>query len=253
MTPPVQPDGRKAILVTGGAKRIGATISRTLHAAGASVVIHCNSSRAEADKLAAELNAVNPKSAAVLQGNLAASNALKGLVDQAASLFGRLDGLVNNASVFYATPMGSINEDHWIDLMGTNLLAPLFLSQAAVPYLSKTQGAIVNIVDIHAERPLKDYTVYNMTKAGLAGLTRSLALELGPNIRVNGVSPGAILWPESGNDYPDAERERIVNQVPLRRVGGPEDIAGAVKYLMLDAPYVSGQIIAVDGARSIVL
>ncbi|MDX2218345.1 MAG: pteridine reductase [Burkholderiales bacterium] len=243
----------KAILVTGGAKRIGAAISRTLHAAGANVVIHCNTSRTEADKLAAELNAARAKSAAVVQGNLAASNALKGLVDQAASLFGRLDGLVNNASVFYATPMGGINEDQWIDLMGTNLLAPLFLSQAAVPYLTKTQGAIVNIVDIHAERPLKDYTVYNMTKAGLAGLTRSLALELGPNIRVNGVSPGAIIWPETGNDYPEAERERIVNQVPLKRVGGGEDIAGAVKYLMLDAPYVSGQIVAVDGGRGIVL
>lgn len=243
----------QAILVTGGAKRIGAAISRTLHAAGANVVIHCNTSRTDADRLAAELNTARAKSAAVVQGNLAASNALKGLVDQAASLFGRLDGLVNNASVFYATPVGSINEDHWIDLMGTNLLAPLFLSQAAVPYLAKTQGAIVNIVDIHAERPLKDYTVYNMTKAGLAGLTRSLALELGPNIRVNGVSPGAIIWPETGNDYPAAERERIVNQVPLKRVGGAEDIAGAVKYLMLDAPYVSGQIIAVDGGRGIVL
>jgi len=243
----------KAILITGGAKRIGATISRTLHAAGANVVIHCNTSRADADKLAAELNGKRAKSAAVLQGNLAASNALKGLVDQAASLFGQLDGLVNNASVFYATPVGSINEDHWIDLMGTNLLAPLLLSQAAVPYLEKTRGAIVNIVDIHAERPLKDYVVYNTAKAGLAGLTRSLALELGPNIRVNGVSPGAILWPDAGNDYPPAERERIVNQVPLKRIGGPDDIAGAVKYLMLDAPYVSGQIIAVDGGREIAL
>ncbi|MBL8518506.1 MAG: pteridine reductase [Betaproteobacteria bacterium] len=243
----------KAILITGGAKRIGATISRVLHAAGANVVIHCNNSRADADRLAHELNAARAKSAAVLQGNLAASNALKGLVDQAASLFGQLDGLVNNASVFYATPMGTINEDHWIDLMGTNLLAPLFLSQAAVPYLTKTQGAIVNIVDIHAERPLKDYAVYNMTKAGLAGLTRSLALELGPTIRVNGVSPGAILWPDAGSDYPEAERARIVNQVPLKRVGGAEDIAGAVKYLLLDAPYVTGQILAVDGGREIAL
>lgn len=243
----------KAILITGGAKRIGATISRTLHAAGVNVVIHCNTSRADADKLAAELNGIRPKSAAVLQGNLAASNALKGLVDQAASLFGQLDGLVNNASVFYATPVGSINEDQWIDLMGTNLLAPLLLAQAAVPYLTKTQGAIVNIIDIHAERPLKDYVVYTMAKAGLAGLTRSLALELGPNIRVNGVSPGAIIWPDAGNDYPPAERERIVNQVPLKRVGGPDDIAGAVKYLVLDAPYVSGQILAVDGGRGIAL
>jgi pteridine reductase len=250
MTTPTQ---TRAILVTGGAKRIGATISRTLHAAGADIIIHCNTSRADADKLAVEFNAARAKSAAVVQGNLAASNALKGLVDQAASQFGRLDGLVNNASVFYATPVGTINEDHWIDLMGTNLLAPLFLSQAAVPYLTNTQGAIVNLIDIHAERPLKDYVVYTAAKAGLAGLTRSLALELGPAIRVNGVSPGAILWPDAGNDYPPAERERILQQVPLKRVGGPDDIAGAVKYLLLDAPYVTGQILAVDGGREIAL
>lgn len=242
-----------AILVTGGARRIGASISRTLHAAGASVVIHCNTSRSEADALADALNHERPHSAAVVQGNLAATNALKGMVDQAASMFGRLDGLVNNASNFYATPVGTINEDHWIDLMGTNLLAPLFLCQAAVPYLRKQGGAIVNIVDIHAERPLKDFVVYSMAKAGLAGLTRSLALELGPEIRVNGVSPGAILWPDSGNDYPPAERERIVAQVPLRRTGAPADIAGAVKYLLLDAPYVNGQILAIDGGREIVL
>jgi len=238
-----------AILVTGGAKRIGGVISRALHAAGADVIVHCNRSRAEADKLAAELNELRAKSAAVVQGDLLASNALKGLIDQAASMFHRLDGLVNNASNFYATPMGSINEDQWLDLMGTNLLAPLFLSQAAAPYLRETKGAIVNIVDIHAERPLKDYVVYNIAKAGLAGLTRSLAVDLGPMVRVNGVSPGAILWPDAGNAYPPEEQLRIVDQTPLKRVGGPDDIAGAVKYLMLDARYVTGQILAVDGGR----
>jgi pteridine reductase len=242
-----------AILVTGGARRIGAAITRTLHGAGANVVIHCNRSRDEADNLAALLNGQRAKSAAVLQGDLLASNALKGLVDQAASMFHRLDGLVNNASNFYATPIGTINEDHWLDLMGTNLLAPLFLSQAAAPYLSKTHGAIVNIVDIHTERPLKDYVVYNIAKAGLAGLTRSLAVELGPHVRVNGVAPGAILWPDSGSDYPPEEQVRIVDQTPLKRVGGPQDIAGAVKYLMLDAPYVTGQILNVDGGRGIAL
>lgn len=242
-----------AVFVTGGARRIGAVISRTLHAAGADVVVHCNRSRAEADKLVAELNGLRPKSAAVLQGDLLASNALKGLVDQAASMFHRLDGLVNNASNFYATPVGSINEDHWLDLMGTNLLAPLFLSQAAAPYLRDTHGAIVNIVDIHAERPLKDYVVYNIAKAGLAGLTRSLAVELGPLVRVNGVSPGAILWPDAGGDYPPEEQLRIVDQTPMKRIGGPADIAGAVKYLMLDAPYVTGQILAVDGGRAVAL
>jgi pteridine reductase len=188
-----------------------------------------------------------------VQGDLLAYNALRGLVVQAHSCFGRLDGLVNNASTFYATPLGAVDEDSWHELMGSNLKAPLFLSQAAAPFLSETGGAIVNIVDIHVDRPLKDFVVYTAAKAGLAGLTRALALELGPRVRVNGVSPGAILWPEDGNDYPEAERSRIVAQTPLKRVGAAEDIAGAVKYLMLDAPYVTGQILAVDGGREIAL
>jgi pteridine reductase len=247
------PSNEKSILVTGAAKRVGAAIARSLHQAGANVIIHCNRSRAEADSLARELNGIRTKSAAVVQGDLLAYNALKGLIDRAASEFGRLDGLVNNASTFYATPVGRIDEDNWIDLIDSNLKAPLFLSQAAAPYLKKTRGCIVNIVDIHANRPLKDFVVYTIAKAGLAGLTRSLALELGPDVRVNGVSPGAILWPDAGHDYPPAEQQRIVAQTPLQRVGSPADIAGAVKYLMLDATYVSGQILAVDGGRSQVL
>lgn len=247
------PSNAKSILITGAAKRVGAAIARSLHGAGANVIIHCNRSRAEADALAKELNAIRPKSAAVVQGDLLAYNALKGLIDHAASEFGRLDGLVNNASTFYATPVGRIDEDNWIDLVDSNLKAPLFLSQAAAPYLKKTQGCIVNIVDIHADRPLKNFVVYTIAKAGLVGLTRSLALELGPDVRVNGVSPGAILWPDAGHDYPPDEQRRIVSQTPLQRVGAPADIAGAVKYLMLDATYVSGQILAVDGGRSQVL
>jgi pteridine reductase len=243
----------KAILVTGGAKRIGAAITRTLHAAGARVIVHCNRSRAEAEKLAAELNGLRAKSAAVVQGDLLALNALNGLVVQAASMFGTLDGLVNNASTFYATPVGSISEDHWNELIGANLQAPLFLSQAAAPYLRQNRGAIVNIVDIHAERPLKDFAVYSIAKAGLAGLTRALAIELGPDIRVNGVAPGAILWPDDGDHFKPDEQQRIVDQTPLRRVGSPQDVAGAVKYLMLDAPFVTGQILAVDGGRNGVL
>ncbi|MEP7154384.1 MAG: pteridine reductase [Betaproteobacteria bacterium] len=242
-----------AILVTGAARRVGAVIARTLHGAGANVIVHCNRSRTEADALAREMNTSRAGSAKVLQGDLLAYNALKGLIDQAASAFGKLDGLVNNASAFYATPVGSIDEDSWNELMDSNLKAPLFLSQAAAPYLRKTGGAIVNIVDIHAERPLKDFVVYTIAKAGLAGLTRSLALELGPEIRVNGVSPGAILWPDSGTDFPESEQARIVAQTPLRQIGSPADVAGAVKYLMLDAPYVTGQILAVDGGRSLVV
>ena len=243
----------KAILITGGAKRIGAFITRTLHAAGARVIVHCNRSRAEAEKLTAELNGLRAKSAAVVQGDLLALNALNGLVVQAASMFGTLDGLVNNASSFYATPVDSISEDHWNELIGANLQAPLFLSQAAAPYLRQNRGAIVNIVDIHAERPLKDFAVYSIAKAGLAGLTRALAIELGPDIRVNGVAPGAILWPDDGDHFKPDEQQRIVDQTPLRRVGSPQDVAGAVKYLMLDAPFVTGQILAVDGGRSCIL
>jgi pteridine reductase len=246
MTPP-------AILVTGAAKRVGATIARTLHAAGANVIVHCNRSRAEADALIKALNAVRPKSAAVVQGDLLAFNALKGLISQAHSCFGRLDGLINNASAFYATPIGTIEEDQWSELIDSNLKAPLFLSQAAAPYLRETRGSILNIVDIHIERPLKNFSVYTIAKAGLAGMTRSLAIDLAPDVRVNGISPGAILWPDAGNDYSIEERERIVRQTPLKRTGTPEDIAGAAKYLMLDAPYATGQILAIDGGRSIAL
>ena len=242
-----------AILVTGAAKRVGAVIARTLHASGANIIVHCNRSRSDADAVVKEMNAARANSAKVLQGDLLAYNALKGFIDQAATAFGRLDGLVNNASAFYATPIGRIDEDSWSELMDSNLKAPLFLSQAAAPYLKKNRGAIVNIVDIHAERPLKDFVVYTIAKAGLAGLTRSLALELGPEIRVNGVSPGAILWPDSGTAFPEAEQARIIAQTPLRKIGRPEDVAGAVKYLMLDAPFVSGQILAVDGGRGLVI
>jgi len=247
------PSSSPAILVTGAAKRVGAVIARTLHAAGANVIVHCNRSRADAEKLVKALNAQRAHSATVLQGDLLAYNALKGLIDHAASEFGRLDGLVNNASAFFATPVGGIDEDSWHELIDSNLKAPLFLAQAAAPYLRKSRGSIVNIIDIHAERPLKNFVVYTVAKAGLAGLTRSLALELGPEVRVNGVSPGAILWPEAGNDFPEAEQERIASQTPLKRIGGPDDIARAVKYLMFDAPFVSGQILAVDGGRSLVV
>jgi pteridine reductase len=243
----------KSVLITGAARRVGAATARTLHAAGCNVVIHCNHSRKDAEALAASLNALRPRSAAVVMGDLLADNALRGLIDQAASCFGRLDGLVNNASSFHATPVGKIDEDNWLELMGSNLKAPLFLSQAAATYLRQTNGAMVNIIDIHTTRPLKDFVVYNAAKAGLEGLTRSLALDLAPHVRVNGVSPGAIIWPEGGNDYPPEERARIEAQIPLKRVGCPEDIAGAVKFLLLEAPYVTGQILAVDGGREIAL
>ena len=239
----------RAVLVTGAARRIGAAIARALHADGARVVLHCHRSREEAEALADELNDVRAESCAIVQADLLQVAALPRLAEDAARAFGRLDGLVNNASSFHATPMGEIALSQWEDLVGTNLRAPLFLAQAAAPHLRAWQGAIVNIVDIHADRPLVDYAVYTVAKAGLAGLTRALALELAPDVRVNGVAPGAILWPEGGAHFSPAERARITEQTPLERIGSPEDVAGAVKYLLFDAPFVTGEILSVDGGR----
>jgi pteridine reductase len=240
-----------AVLVTGAARRIGAAIARTLHAAGANVVVHCHRSRAEAERLRDELNAQRAGSCAVVQADLLDVSALPALAEQALQAFGRIDALVNNASSFYPTPFGGIGEGEWDDLMGSNLRAPLFLSQALAPWLREARGAIVNLVDIHADRPLKDFVVYSVAKAGLAGLTRALALELGPEVRVNGVAPGAIVWPDGDQHFAPAEKGRITEQTPLKRIGSPEDVAGAVKYLLFDAPFVTGQILAVDGGRGI--
>lgn len=237
------------VLVTGAARRVGAEIARHLHAAGASLVLHCRRSGAEAEALAAEFNARRPDSARVLQADLLDSVALVGLVERAVAAFGRLDGLVNNASSFFPTALGEIDEAAWFDLMGSNLKAPLFLAQAAAPHLRASRGGIVNIVDIHAERPLKGYPVYCAAKAGLLGLTRALALEMAPEVRVNGVSPGAIEWPDDGQ-FPPEERDAIVRHTLLGRVGAPSDIARSVVFLLLEAPYITGQILAVDGGRS---
>jgi pteridine reductase len=245
--------GEAVVLVTGGARRVGAAIVRAAHAAGARVVVHCNRSCGEARALLAGLEKARPGSTAVVQGDLLDLERLPGLVAEAAARFGRLDALVNNASSFHATPLETLDAAAWDDLVGTNLRAPLFLSKAAAPHLRRSRGAIVNIVDIHAERPLAGFLAYSVAKSGLAGLTRALALELAPEVRVNGVSPGAILWPEDGEAFPPAERERITVQTPLRRTGTAEDIAGAVKYLVFDAPFVTGQVLAVDGGRSIAL
>ena len=241
----------KTALVTGGARRVGATIARRLHAAGASVLLHYRDSAADADALAAELNGVRPKSAATVKAELLAPIAPRALVAAALDRFGGLDVLVNNASAFFPVAMGSIEASHWEELVGSNLRAPLFICQEAAPHLKKAQGAIVNIVDIHADRPLKGYPVYSVAKGGLAALTRSLAIELAPEVRVNGVAPGAIAWPEDGQFDP-AERDRIVATTPLARMGTPGDIAQAVHFLAC-APYVTGQILAVDGGRSIFL
>src|SRR5688572_33497899 len=242
--------GRVA-LVTGGARRVGAAIVRELHAAGANVLVHYRDSEAEAAKLEAELNGLRPRSAAKVKAELLAPIAPRALVSAALDAFGRLDLLVNNASSFFPVAVGEIEPSHWEELVGSNLRAPLFISQQAAPELAKREGAIVNVVDIHADRPLRGYPVYSIAKAGLAALTRSLALELAPRVRVNGVSPGAIAWPDDGQFDP-AERGRILATTPLGRLGSPEDIAQAVHFLAC-APYITGQVIAVDGGRSIFL
>jgi pteridine reductase len=238
-----------AVLITGGARRIGAEIVRALHGAGAHVLVHYRSSAAAAGELAAELNRIRPGSVAVQSANLLDPDAPDKLVGAALREFGRLDILINNASVFYPTEIGETTLAHWDDLMGSNLKAPFFLSQAAAPSLRAQRGLIINIVDIHALRPLKRHPVYSIAKAGLAMLTRSLARELGPAVRVNGIAPGPVLWPEHDMDE-DLKREIIAKTV-LKRHGTPQDIARAVLFLAKDAPYITGQIIAVDGGRSI--
>ena len=240
----------KVVLITGGGKRVGAAICRRLHVAGANLMLHYRSSAGEARLLQAELNHQRANSVALIQADLLDVAKLPSLVEQTLQTFGRLDGLVNNASSFFQTPVGEITVAGWNDLLGTNVQAPLFLSQAAAPALRKAQGSIVNITDIHAERPLKNYVVYSIAKAALVGLTRSLARELAPEVRVNAVAPGPILWPDD-EAFNEVSRQRIISHTPLRREGRPDDIAAAVKFLLADALYVTGDTLNVDGGRHV--
>lgn len=239
----------QVILITGGARRIGAQIARTLHAAGARIVVHYRSSAAAAKELGAELNAARPGSAALFAADLQRDEAPEQLIGAAVGHFGRLDALINNASTFYRTPVGQITHAAWNDLMGSNLRAPLFLAQAAAPHLATQRGVIINVIDIHGLRPLKGYPLYSIAKAGLAMLTRALARELGPDVRVNGIAPGPVLWAE--HDLDDSIKREIIAKTALKRVGSPQDIAHTALFLIRDAPYITGQIIAVDGGRSI--
>ncbi len=239
----------KWALITGAAKRLGECTARTLHQYGANVAIHYRGSEKPALELADSLNALRSGSAITVQADLSDNEALNSLIKNVTDQTGQLDILVNNASSFYPTPLGTVTEEQWLDLMASNLKAPLFLSQAALPFLKKAEGVIINIVDIHSTRPLKEHTVYGPAKAGLAMLTKTLAKDLAPEVRVNGVSPGAILWPDEGMS--DAAAESIVKQVPMKRTGDPTDIARTVLFLIKDAPYITGQIIAVDGGRSV--
>ena len=240
---------RPVALITGAAKRVGAEIARLLHAEGYDLVLHCRRSAADASRLVDELEGRRSGSTMVLQAELAELDALPALVDTAVARFGRLDALVNNASAFYPTPIGTATPAQWNDLFASNAQAPFFLAQAAAPALRETKGAIVNLVDIYAERPLARHPIYCMAKAALAAMTRSLALDLGPHVRVNGIAPGAVMWPSDGKPYDD--QQAMLARTPLQRAGSPHDVAGAVLWLLRDAPFVTGQIIRIDGGRTL--
>ena len=239
----------KCGLITGAAHRIGAAIARTLHAAGMDLVLHYRNSAKAAEALQTELTGQRPDSVQLIQADLHHTAGFNPLIERTLAFRRRLDLLVNNASSFYPTPLETATEADWDDLIGSNLKAPFFLSQAAATHLRKTSGAIVNLVDIHAERPLKDHPIYSIAKAGNAMLVKSLARELGPDIRVNAIAPGAILWPEQGLDA--AGREEILSRTALKRAGSPEDIALTLLFLVREASYITGQIIAVDGGRTL--
>lgn len=236
-------------LVTGSARRIGAQIVRTLHHHGMRVIIHYRGSQEEAESLAAVLNQTRPNSAALLQADLDQPAAVRQLASDALACFGQLDLLVNNASSFYPTPIDQADDADWEKLIHSNLRAPFILSQQLTPALRQQHGCIINIVDVYAEKPLQTHTLYCMAKAGLAMMTKSLARELGPKIRVNGVSPGPILWPEAGQ----MNQQAIQDATALKRSGEPDDIANTVYWLATAAPFITGQILAVDGGRSLAL
>lgn len=240
---------RPVALITGAGKRVGAVIASTLHAAGYDLALHYRHSAAEAELLAHRLEQQRANSTLTVQGELADLDRLPEMIGHVLQRFGRLDALINNASAFYPTPVGTATTAQWNELFASNAQAPFFLAQAAVPALREARGAIVNLVDIYAERPLANHPIYCMAKAALEAMTRSLALDLGPDVRVNGVAPGAVMWPSDGKPYDD--QQAMLARTPLRRAGSPEDVAGAVLWLVRDAPFVTGHILRVDGGRTL--
>lgn len=240
---------QKTILITGAAKRIGAACARLLHSQGNNLILHYRNSDQQARELCQQFNRQRVDSAHIVQADLSSITAIKKLADHAVKRWGKINALVNNASDFYPQKIEDVDEDNWDHLIGCNLKAPFFLAQSLMPDLKKSQGCIVNIIDIHAETGLKDYPVYSIAKAGLAAMTKILAKELAPNIRVNGVSPGAICWPD--NDLSEIEKSDIIDKIALKRTGEEDDIAKTVIFLIENAPYITGQIINVDGGRTL--
>jgi pteridine reductase len=247
----IESNDAPVVLVTGAARRVGAVIARRLHAAGYRVALHHRGSTEAALAVQADLERARPGSTLLLQAELAQFDRLPEIVAKTFGQFGRIDAMVNNASAFYPSPVGTTTPAMWDDLFAANARAPFFLSQSAAPHLRAARGAIVNLVDIYAERPLANHTVYVMAKAALAAMTLSLARELAPEVRVNGVAPGAVLWPEAGKAY--ADQQALVAGTPLRRPGSPEEVAEAVRWLLMDATFTTGQIIRVDGGRALIL
>lgn len=238
-------------LITGGAARIGAAIARTLHAAGFNIIIHYRNSQASAQSLISELNTLRPETAICLQANLLDATDISRLALQATAQWGHVNALINNASSFYATPIEKASEEQWDDLLGSNVKAPFFLAQALAPTLTANKGAIINLADIYADRPLPSHSIYCVAKAANVMLTKALAQELAPRVRVNGIAPGAILWPEQGGTTDEKSQQTLLNKIPLGNTGTTTDIANTVLFLLRDAPYITGQIITVDGGRSI--
>ena len=237
-------------LITGGSRRIGACTARYLHSKGMRIILHYHRSSVDAENLQTELCEIRPNSVVLIPGDLKRISEMKYLVRESVHKLGRLDALVNNASAFYPTPLATATEDQWQAIMETNLMAPYFISQAAAPYLAKNKGVIIHMTDIYAGRPLPGHSIYAASKAGLVSLTKSLAQELGPDIRVNAVAPGAILWPEHATD--ELSQQRMISRTPLKRAGEPEDIAKTIYFLIAGSQYISGQVIRVDGGRTTV-
>lgn len=243
-------NSRPVVLITGAARRVGATIARSLHAAGYDLALHYRNSKTEIKALRDDLLAIRADSVLLLQAELAEIADLPHLIEKTVAHFGRLDGLINNASAFYPTALGSATIEQWDDLFASNARAPFFLAQAAAPHLRSSRGAIVNLIDIYAERPLPGYSIYCMAKAAQAAMTQALAHELGPEVRVNGIAPGAVLWPEA---KPYANQQEIIDRTPLQRAGSPDDVAKTVLWLLRDAQFMTGQIVRVDGGRSLAM